>query len=265
MNKLVVLIKFNKNDLYIKKKNYVPGSRFRKTLGNKEWWDNRYRILKHIVLPSLKQQTFQDFDIIASFSTDIPYGYSEKVKILLREYGASITLDNRGLKDFVEPSDYLRQKYYNKVDNIILLNCDSDDVYHKEAFKQLMKVPVSKGQVYIFRHGYVYDMKAGKLFTYAGVPVPPPFYAVTYSNDALSSQEAWDAYRNVYRLQVEHPQLNRCVVKHEMPGGLFSYIFHSHNVTSSMENPHHKDKIGAMISYSSGKEKILENLGIMNI
>lgn len=261
MNKLVVLIKFNRNDLYVNKKGYKNGMRFRKTLARKEWWQNRYKILKDIVLPSLGQQTLRNFEIVVPFTTDIPKGYADEIINLFKSLSHHVCWDDRKLKDFVEPDEFLRQKYHNKVDNLILVNLDSDDVYHKDAFKKLMEVPVKEGQVYIFRNGYVYDIPTKRLAHYVGFPSPAPFFAFTFTNKSLESKKSWDEYRTKFGLWVEHPFLDRCKVKVEMPDNLYSYVFHDFNVTSSWENSHHKDKIKSLIK---GKEKnrILNEVGI---
>jgi hypothetical protein len=260
MNKLVVLIKFNRTDLHLGG-TYPTGMRFRKTLARKEWWDNRLKILKDVVFPSLKQQTFQDFDIVAPFTTDIDRKLSHELIEYLKSEGVFVCWDNRKLKDYVEPEDFLRKKYYGKVDNVILLNLDSDDVYHKTAFEELMKVPVVEGQVCIFRNGYVYDKPTNRLAIYEGKPVAPPFFAFTFSNESLKDKRNWVGYRNKYNLWVEHPSLAKCKIKYEMPDGLFCYYFHEYNVTSSWENPHHKSKIKELIT-GDMKNRILEDMGI---
>lgn len=260
MNKLVVLIKFNRNDLYLEPP-YPAGMRFRKTLAVKEWWDNRLKILKDVVMPSLRQQTFQDFDIVAPFTTDISRKLCKKLIDYLKKQGVSIWWDDRKLKDYVEPEEYLRKKYYGKVDNLILINLDSDDVYHKKAFEELMKVPVRDGQIYIFRNGYVYDEPTDRLAIYKGEPSPPPFFAFTFTNDSLKDSKSWKEYRDKYNLWVEHPKLDKCKVKYEMIDDLYCYYFHKYNVTSSWDNPHHFMKIGKLI-VGNQKDGVLKDVGI---
>jgi hypothetical protein len=263
MNKLVVLIKFNRTDLH-ETGTYPTGMRFNKTLGKKEWWGKRLKILKEIVFPSLENQTFQDFDIVAPFTTDIPKGYADEVIEFLKSKSVHVCWDDRKIRDFVEPVDKLRELYHGKVKNIILVNLDSDDVYHKTAFEKLLQVPSVVGQVYIFRNGFVYDIPTKRLALYEGRPSPPPFFAMTFTNDALESQENWDEYVKYYNLQAEHPHLKRCLVKKEMPDGLFCYVFHEYNVTSSWDNPHHKKKIKELVT-GEAKNKVLKGMGLREL
>lgn len=250
MNKIVVLLKFNKVDLHVNN-----GARFKKTLGNKDWWGKRLEILKKITIPSLKNQTFKDFDIVAAFSTAIPVGYADEVKDYLKSQGVFIVWDYREIKDFVEPFGYLISKYYTErqdVENVILVNLDSDDFYFPTAMEEVNKIPVKDGQVYIFRNGYVYDIPSGKVARYEGI-VPPPFYAITYTRKALSDADNLSDYIEHYNLRVEHPHLKKCKRTVEMPDNLFVYVFHDSNVTSSLNNPHHREKIKEEIQ---GEEKV---------
>lgn len=260
MKKLVVLIKFNRNDLYINKKNYVAGSRFYKTLNRKEWWENRLKILKEITIPILKKQTYKNFDIVACFTTDIPKGYADEVIKYLKDNRVKIWWDDRKKKDFVEPFQFLHDNYKKK--NIILVNLDSDDVYEKTAFKKIMKIKFQAGQVYICRNGYVYDIPTDRLAEYKGDFSPPPFFAFTFTKKSLKSKSEYVNYRNKYKLWVEHPHLDKAKVKVEMPDGLFCYVFHKYNVTSSWDNSHHKEKIKKLIEEKE-KEKILKDLCII--
>jgi len=231
MNKLVVLIKFNRNDIHRQPDN---GQRFNRTLGKKEWWDNRCKILQDIVLPSLKRQTFQDFDVLAPFTTDIKTEYAQETMNALHAFGALVFWDDRKIKDFVEPDSFIRKRY-SQYDNVILLNLDSDDIYHPKAFEVLMKAPVLAGQVCIFRDGYVYDMITGRCGVYRGNVVPPPFFAFTFTKESMKSEKHWNDYRDAYNLWIEHPTLMKSKVHRDMPVGLFCQIFHGYNVTSNWE------------------------------
>lgn len=259
-NKIVVLIKFNKTD---KDHPMYKGMRFKKTLARADWWENRLAIMKEIVMPSLKRQLNQDFDIVAPFTTDIDPELCKPMQDFLAENGAFVCWDDRKLKDFVEPVDFLKELYYNEVDNIILVNHDSDDIYHPNAFMDLKEHPPKEGLVYIFRNGYVYDRPTNRLAIYEGDKAPPPFYAMTFANRALKSQYEWDRYCNEYGLKVEHPHLDKCAYTTEMPRGRFLYLFHDHNVTSSWLNPHHTAKIKELVT-GDAKATVLGDFGIVS-
>lgn len=258
MNRIVVLIKFNKTD---RDNPMYNGMRFKKTLARPEWWENRLRILKEIVYPSLERQLHQDFDVVAPFTTDIDPALCKPMQDFLIEKGAFVCWDDRKLKDFVEPVSFLKELYYGKVENLIIVNHDSDDIYHPHAFAEIAAKPVQEGQTYIFRNGYVYDMPSKRLARYEGGGSPPPFYAMTFANRALESQYEWDKYCREYGLKVEHPSLDRCKVRVEMKDGMFLYLFHDYNVTSSWLNPHHAAKIKQMVS-GERKRDVLTEFGI---
>jgi hypothetical protein len=244
--RIVVLIKFNKTD---KDHPMYKGMRFKKTLARPEWWENRLKIMQEIVIPSLKKQLNQNFDIVAPFSTDIDPELCRPMQEYLDSENVHVCWDDRKLKDFVEPVSTLKDLYYkSENDAIILVNHDSDDIYHPHAFSDIASVAPKKGQVYIFRNGYVYDRPTKRLAHYHGGGSPPPFYAMTFTREALKSQAAWDVYCSRYGLKVEHPYLDRGKVKVDMPNGRFLYLFHGYNVTSSWDNPHHIAKIQQLIT-----------------
>lgn len=252
-NKLVVLIKFNRNDLHRQPDN---GQRFKRTLARLEWWEKRYAILRDIVLPSLARQTFTKFDIIAPFTTDINYDHAKKTIDLLQQYGAHVFWDDRKLKDFVEPDAFIRKKY-SLYDNVILLNLDSDDIYHPHAFEYLMRAPVNAGQVYIFRDGYLFELPDGRLGEYHGHVVPPPFFAFTFTRQAMKSEKHWKEYRDQYNLWVEHPTLTKAKVVHLMAPGLFCQLIHGTNVTSTWLK--HEKKIVRIIT-GDERKRVLSGL-----
>lgn len=262
MNRLVVLIKFNKTD---RDNPMYNGMRFKKTLARPEWWENRLRILKDIVWPSLERQLFVDFDVVAPFSTDIDPALCKPTIDFLVEKGAFVCWDDRKLKDFVEPVSFLRELYYpgaefakKDIDNIILVNQDSDDLYHPTAFAEIMARPAGDGMTYIFRDGYVYDAQTKRLALYQGGGSPPPFYAMTFSTACLENQYTWDTYCKEYNLKVEHPHLDKTKNHMDMTAGQFVYYFHDFNVTSSWQNPHHANKIKQLVTGEHKQEVILE-------
>lgn len=257
-NRLIVLIKFNKTD---RDNPMYNGMRFKKTLARAEWWESRLQILKEIVYPSLERQTFQDFDVVTPFSTDIDPKLASPMMDFLIEKGAYVSWDDRKLKDFVEPVPFFSDFYHDRVDNLIVVNHDSDDIYAPTAFEEIMSKPVVEGQTYIFRNGYVYDKETKRLAHYEGGGSPPPFYAMTFANRALKSQYEWDKYCREYGLKVEHPSLDKSKVKIDLSSGQFLYYFHEENVTSSWLNPHHLPKIKQLVT-GDHKKQILELFGL---
>jgi hypothetical protein len=176
----------------------------------------------------------------------------------LIENGAYVCWDDRKLKDFVEPVEFFRDFYYNKVDNLVVLNHDSDDIYHPEAFSELMNRDIEEGTVFIFRNGYVYDRQTRRLAHYEGMSSPPPFYAMTFANRALKNQKAWDKFCDEYNLKLEHPHLDYAKRTAELSDGKFLYLFHTHNVTSSWDNPHHVKHIVHLVT-GERKKDVLES------
>lgn len=263
--KLVVLIKFNKTD---KDHPMYKGMRFKKTLARAEWWENRLKIMKDIVMPSLRRQLNQNFDIVAPFSTDIDPELCKPMQDFLVENGAFVCWDDRKLKDFVEPVSFLKELYYDTVDRIVLINHDSDDIYHPEAFSELAERAAvddsagMDGMTYIFRNGFVYDMPTKRLAYYQGGESPPPFYAMTFTKEALVSEYEWNKYCNAYGLKVEHPSLDRTKNHVDMENGRFLYLFHDYNVTSSWLNPHHTAKIKELVT-GDRKGDVLSDFGIL--
>lgn len=224
-----------------------------KTVDRPAWWEHRAAIMKRYVIPALKAQTFQQFEVWGLFMR----GYEQLARPVLglfRDNGYNVTFNGPAA---------LREIYKTKTDWLACIHNDSDDLYSRGAFALFARQHPMEGRVVYCPCGYAYDVndKSKPLARIGRKGMPPPsFYVAYYPGSALQSEPHWYGYRRRYGFEVRHFRMNR--VKN--PVGLYErcycILLHGKNTMSQWQTLKGRT-VGAVPA--SERAQILAKFGVI--
>jgi len=211
--------------------------RYEKTLARPEWWMRRAGLMAKYMLPSLQQQTFQDFKLwVPLLAQDMKR--AAPVLRLVNEFGGHWTTNP--LRDLCAIEDDVLQVWL-----------DSDDLYREDALEKFVAVKLCEGLAICCQNGYCLDLVEDVLYSYHAQY--PPFYALWYPRDALRSPETLLKYSERWkflssaRKYVVHHQLGRCPVQKLLEDGLYCTTLNGTNVSKAHGNPDLHKHLGVKI------------------
>jgi len=252
--RLAVIMRFNRDDSGVKN-----AWRYRKNMARREWWVSRLDILQRFTLPSLANQSLQDFDLYGLFLRQDDENSAEVRQAIEAAGGQCVyTEPSEGMFGGAEA---IRENYRGWCDHLVLINLDSDDMYGRYAFRSFDAIAPGGGLCLVFEEGYILGVD-GRLFEYDSTDSTPPFLAMMFSGEAFESDEAWWAYRDKWGLQGPHHKVRDCPRVIVMSGGQFCYLIHGENVVSSWENSHTKKKLRREITNSAERARVLGVFGV---
>tara|TARA_R110002095_G_scaffold58372_1_gene50048 strand:- start:193 stop:1008 length:816 start_codon:yes stop_codon:yes gene_type:complete len=121
-----------------------------------KWLKNRFELFENYCLPSVKNQTYQDFTWCVFFDIKTPVKYRDKIKIISKNYSnfKPIFIDgNENLeKSFI---DYINNDLSKNDKYVITTRLDNDDLIHKDFIKTIQSLyePIDN-MVIDLRKGY---------------------------------------------------------------------------------------------------------------
>jgi len=254
-NKCAVVMPFNRCDLY-----KPEPFRYRRTMSRSAWWKRRAVILDKYTMPSLMEQEYQDFTIWGLFlEHDIEN--AGPIIDILNKYGAYSVIGSNN-ETLLEGSEKVRAFYHNHCNCLTMIHMDSDDMYTPDAIKLIMDVTPCPGRVIYFPRGYLYGAFSRKMAVFHAPKHPPPFLAMVFTNDSLSSEEKWQEYRKKWKMNTYHHKVHHCPKAIKIDGCHFCYMIHDENVVTSWNNPHTYNKIVKHIGRDANVGRILRFFGL---
>jgi hypothetical protein len=205
-------------------KTHPNGWRWAKTMANPEWWSRRAEVMRAYTLPSLRAQTFTEFEVWALFRPEeLESPMARPVLAALDEFGVRAVADERVeiTQRTLEPAEPICRAFRDRCDHLVLTRIDSDDLYARDALACVRAVEPSPGLVAGFLDGYIFEIATRRLACYVGRERPMPFYSMVYTAEALASPEAWRAYRVRWGHDVYHHQVKSCPNWRALPDGRF--------------------------------------------
>ncbi len=164
----------------------------RKVFGHDtDWFEHRLKILENFTLKSLENQTNKDFYYVMYLRKCFPESLLPKLDKIL---------ERSSLRSFIIHYDVdndLREKITNnlpKVDYIYATRIDSDDLFHKDAVKEIQSYEFSPRRALIYQEGYCYDC-VNKKMRHHLMPCPP-FHTIMYPYDIYLDLESAAKYRS---------------------------------------------------------------------
>ncbi len=196
---------------------------------SQKWVEKRIELFNHFTLPSLLNQTFQDFKIFLlcgnkhkSYTSS--YEWNKRVELC---YG-------KGDKGYITtepgyPPSGLKVDNFGKIDTdyIAITRLDSDDLFHRETMAEVRDnvediLPVTKRECLIFKKYIIWDRQANLIRPLHNKPSPPfivhIFPREIYKDYWKFASQHFLNHRFMGGTEVNTKELTAdrvCVIKHE--------------------------------------------------
>jgi len=254
-HKFVIWLPFNRCDT-----GKDNGFRYKKTLARSDWWEQRAEIMLKYTLPSIQNQSDGEFTLCAAFLRQDQDRFSPVDKAM-SDFGGYSFIDTRSEieETSLEPYNFMHT-FHDKVDFLTMIRVDSDDMIHRDFIKEIKILDPERQKVAYCVDGFAYSTD-GRLASYHCPATPPPFYAITFPNWALENQEKYDKYRLNNKLNKYHHQIHQARASIRLPDGLYCYVLHQENTTSSWGNKNTYKHVGKFVRDDQIKRGILEEFG----
>lgn len=105
-----------------------------------KWLENRFNLFKNYCLPSVKNQTNQNFVWCIFFDVNTPLIYKKKIEIISQEYKNLHPIFIDGISNLVPSFKDFIIKNSNYDEYIITTRLDNDDLIHKDFIKTIQKL-----------------------------------------------------------------------------------------------------------------------------
>lgn len=246
----------------------LSASNYKRCASRPKWWDHHEYLLRTFTLPSLKAQTFQDFDIWAMF-LERDAELSQGCRKAIEEFGGHCATPAPVYGGCMLDGFHDVAVRYKDADGLVVIGIDSDDMYAPEAIAAVVERPLEAGLAMLFPNGYMYDVRNGRMAKHAIDDYPEhtrksrtlPFWAVVFTRPALQSEQAFEEYRVEWGLRRGNNTLLRADRTYILPEDLTCYLVHKENVYGGWENRHMVSKITRHITRPAEKAKVIEIFG----
>lgn len=132
---------------------------------DEDYLEERFSIFEKYTLPSMKQQTNQNFTWIILFHKNTPNSFKKKIEELKKEYSfIDLYFGDEEKFDFSEYCD--RQK--ENVKYAITTRIDNDDMFSNDYIEKIQEYANNnlRGCILSFSKGRKYDLKSKKQYEY---------------------------------------------------------------------------------------------------
>lgn len=191
-----------------------------------EWLRNRYKLFQRTTLRSLQAQTFQDWELWASFGVNTTI--QDQLNFTVEVFPGRRVLMSKN--DQHAPSVSWSKEVPEDVDYVYVTRIDSDDLYGPEALQRANGChPDSPGRVEasMFRRGYLHDIQTGEVGVYHGSSTP--FHTMMFPRGVFSNPER---YAEVD--YGDHSVVNTRYPTKVLPDWQFAVLVHGQNFISDM-------------------------------
>lgn len=121
-----------------------------------KWLDERFAIFETYCLPSVKNQSNQNFEWLVFFDVDTPEPYIQKINAIAQHYSNFIPIYIDGFKALGNAlHDYIKASQPDTKTHVITSRLDNDDTIHKDFIKTIQDLYVPEPKTVIdLRLGY---------------------------------------------------------------------------------------------------------------
>lgn len=237
----------------------------------KEWLETRIKIFKNYTIKSLLNQSEQNYLHWISFRPEEKDDPSVKdLEAFLKSFNYNFVFTFFGFQ-YPHPKFQTEEfkktiperlansllevkQFYNKEKAVYLTVIDSDDLYHKDAFKEIQShIFRTKGALY-FQTGYVYDLNSKKLADW-NPKTCPPFFTILYSAEVFFDAKQHLIYRPGYLPHMKIPVVFKAI---KLSDRKYMYGVHGLNDTTTWGHEYR----GKEYLDDKDKHKILKDFGI---
>lgn len=203
---------------------------------------SRFQLFERFTLPSMKNQTNQNFKWVILFHKKTPKQFLDKIKKLKKEYYfEDLYFDDDELFKF---SDYCK-KYGENCKYYITTRIDNDDMIDENYIKEIQKyVDIQfKECIISFPHGEKFDLNSNKKYDSR---IQGNHFISLVSSDKITVLDfihsyMWDLGKEIVLLETDKP--------------MWTEIIHDSNVTNKIDE-------NDILNY---KNKVLKNQGNMTV
>ncbi len=191
----------------------------------KEWLENRFHLFETYCLPSVINQTEQDFTWLVFFDTQTPQEYKKKVKEISEQYKNFSPVFIDGIDQLNNSLlEEIKKKVVSNDEYIITSRLDNDDIIHKDFIKTIQSLFQPKDKTVIdLRKGY--QITLGKPFTQIR-----EVYNVF--NPYISLIESADGFKTVFHKQHKEWKHSDSVITYEKMR-MWGEVVHKENMLNS--------------------------------
>ncbi len=131
-------------------------------IGSDAWLNHRFDLFEKFCLPSVKNQSNQNFTWIVLFDTGTPDGYKKRVEELAASYKNFQALYTNGFPQLLPSLQKYISAHIGNNDFIITTRLDNDDLIHKDFVQtiQALAQPIDR-LIIDLRSGYQTSIKGG--------------------------------------------------------------------------------------------------------
>lgn len=98
------------------------------------------------------------------------------------------------------------EKLYGRNDIVFLTRIDSDDMFHKDAVREINTIPLYSHTALMFQNGYIYDINTKKVAEW-NPTTNPPFHTILFSGDDFYDAEKHLAYYKDFKSHEDIPRV----------------------------------------------------------
>jgi hypothetical protein len=186
-----------------------------------KWLIERIRIFKNFTKKSLLRQESnfdlyythwlsfrkgdEDNNLIANFATDLSITPLFSGLLYYDDRFVESSEKNRRIADRLECIKEFENNY-SDVDWIYFTRLDSDDMFHKDAFAEIMKQEPKEKTAFIFQKGYIVNEKTSEMAEW-NPETCPPFYTICFPKDVffnpqkhLEYMKGWKSHEDTVKI-----------------------------------------------------------------
>lgn len=157
-----------------------------------EYLRKRFEIFRRYTLPSIKQQTNQNFDWIVLFHKQTPIEFLEQIEEMKEQYGRFIPIFLQGNEMF-NVNEYIAENS-NDCDFYLTSRIDNDDAYALDYIEKVQQYTQTTHHIepviLSFAQGFQYEIANNKLVPY--------YYLENHFTSMISTKNS--IYKNIYEL-----------------------------------------------------------------
>jgi len=228
-----------------------------------EWFKERIRIFKKYTIPSLQNQTNQNFTHWICFRAEEENNpITKELEKYLKKlnYNFVFTFNGQPFWDDKVPNNTLKERLTKSLetikelvrgDYVYFTVLDSDDMFHKEVVDEIQKQSFEYRRVLYYKTGFIWHEQSGRLAVWPH-PTCPPYYTIMFSKDVFLDTEKHLEYYGSFTTHEDIIKVFDCT---QLSDFKYVCLVHPNNISTNWGHSF----MGEEIYYENQKREILKN------
>lgn len=215
--------------------------------GGQAWYEKRASLIERFTIPSLKNQTDQDFlwwltfrpeELMNPVTKRIAQALTKSGVPNLMSFNGTMFTEDRAVWHNVDLPERLSvclpevKKMVGDATHIYETNLDSDDMLHKDFVKLVKSKKYRRQGALFMRRGFAYNTQ-GRIADWFN-PIAQQNYTIMFPEKTYFDPEKRLKYLKGFKTHEEVPKLFRA---EELPAGMFCTVIHGDNITTIWQHP----------------------------